>query len=173
MDTYPSDAASQRLPSRPISPSTPVSTLASIWRRVVAQVVDGWLIAIPLLIVAHAAHFYTTLWAALLFAVVHCCYEAIFLIANHGQTIGKRLLGIRVIASDGGKLSVRSAFLRGAIKAVWSLAELPGPQAIVVGAFGLLDDAWAIWDRDRQALHDKAAGTRVVRVEKDGLERKR
>ena len=30
--------------------------------------------------------------------------------------------------------------------------------------FTLFDGLWALWDRDRQALHDKIAGTAVVRV---------
>jgi uncharacterized RDD family membrane protein YckC len=30
--------------------------------------------------------------------------------------------------------------------------------------FTLFDGLWALWDRNRQALHDKIAGTHVVRL---------
>jgi uncharacterized RDD family membrane protein YckC len=63
--------------------------------------------------------------------------------ATYGQTLGKRLLGIRVIRVDGN-----------------GLAGLPW---LLLRTFllGALVPA-VVWDRDRRGLHDKAAGTIVV-----------
>jgi uncharacterized RDD family membrane protein YckC len=61
----------------------------------------------------------------------------------YGQTIGKRLLGIRVIRVDGDGLG----------SFPWLLL-----RAVLLG---MLVPA-VVWDRDRRGLHDKAAGVVVV-----------
>ncbi len=63
--------------------------------------------------------------------------------AAYGQTLGKRLLGIRVIRVDGD-----------------GLASLPWLLLRAV-LLGVLVPA-VVWDRDRRGLHDKASGTVVV-----------
>ncbi len=61
----------------------------------------------------------------------------------YGQTLGKRMLGIRVIRVDGS-----------------GLASFPWILLRTV-LLGVLVPA-VVWDRDRRGLHDKAAGTVVV-----------
>ncbi len=63
--------------------------------------------------------------------------------AAYGQTVGKKLLGIRVIRVDGD-----------------GLASLPWLLLRTV-LLGVLVPA-VVWDRDRRGLHDKASGTVVV-----------
>jgi len=52
----------------------------------------------------------------------------------------------------------------------WLMQNLGSAVAVVplVGLLGwvysLLDDLWPLWDGQRQALHDKAARTNVVRT---------
>jgi uncharacterized RDD family membrane protein YckC len=36
---------------------------------------------------------------------------------------------------------------------------------LLTGSYWLLDNLWPLWDRKRQALHDKAAGTNVVMLQ--------
>jgi uncharacterized RDD family membrane protein YckC len=67
----------------------------------------------------------------------------LFFDALYGQTIGKRLLGIRVIRADGD-----------------GLGSLPWLLLRTV-LLGMLVPA-VVWDRDRRGLHDKAAGVVVV-----------
>lgn len=69
-----------------------------------------------------------------------------------GQTIGKMLTGIRVVAAEPGQtVDLGRALQR---TALWALMTLP---------FGL--GLWsALLDPDRRGFHDRLAGTRVVRV---------
>jgi len=71
-----------------------------------------------------------------------------------GQTLGKKVLGIRVVAIDGSPLNWR----RGILRTVGYV-----PSMSVVGYL------WSIWDRDKQAWHDKLAGTTVVREWEQGV----
>ena len=67
-----------------------------------------------------------------------------------GQTIGMRPWGLRVVALDGTPASLKSLWLRYAV-------------AMFTLGLGLL---WALFDRDRRALYDHAAGTSFVRLQK-------
>ena len=72
-----------------------------------------------------------------------------------GQTLGMRPWRIRVVAADGG------APARGAL---W-LRYTVGVLALLAAGLGFW---WAWIDRDRLAWHDRASGTRIVRVPKPG-----
>lgn len=69
-----------------------------------------------------------------------------------GQTLGKMLLGIRVIMEDGSRIGYGRSFIR-------SLGYI---VSIFFGSF--LGFLWALWDRKNQTWHDKIAGTIVIRV---------
>jgi uncharacterized RDD family membrane protein YckC len=58
---------------------------------------------------------------------------------------------IRLVSADGGPLTTRQVFLR------YSLAW----PSLLAGGVGVL---WALVDRDRQFLHDRLAGTRLILV---------
>ena len=70
-----------------------------------------------------------------------------------GTTVGGIILNLRVVRSDGQKISVPVAIVRA-----------------LTGAFGLmtllLGFIWIAWDSERQAWQDKVAGTVVVRTPK-------
>jgi len=72
--------------------------------------------------------------------------------ARGGQTLGKRLLGLRVVRTDGRPIGYGSAFVRTALRAVDFL-----PAAYAVGAVAVSVTA------RRQRIGDLAAGTVVVR----------
>jgi uncharacterized RDD family membrane protein YckC len=88
-------------------------------------------------------------WAAL--------YTTVLLSATNGQTLGKRLLGIRVRRLDGQPLNW------------WVAFERAGGYAAGF-ATGLLGFAQVYWDANRQCIHDRIVGTVVVR---DGAPRVR
>jgi uncharacterized RDD family membrane protein YckC len=78
-------------------------------------------------------------------------------IAGTGQTLGKKLVGVRVVTLAGEPVSFVRSIQR------WTVPGLP----TILGLPGLLlqlaDAAWCLWDRpNRQCLHDKLAGTVVV-----------
>lgn len=74
-----------------------------------------------------------------------------------GQTVGKRLLRIKVVRMDGSDLDFGSAFRR------WSVLSIPNllfPCGIPIQ---LMDVLWCTWDRPlAQCIHDKWALTVVV-----------
>ena len=91
-----------------------------------------------------------------------------------GQTLAMKTWRVRVVARDGGRLSPRAALLRFAwaclsvgalcvaLAAAWMMRD---PWlALAMLAVCALGPGWALFDRDRQFLHDRLAGTRLVLV---------
>ena len=78
-----------------------------------------------------------------------CVIVALIQFAN-GTTIGKRLLGMRVVKTDGERAGFFIMLIRELI--VKSIVAVPI-------ALGLL---WIIWDEDRQGWNDKIMNTWVV-----------
>jgi len=116
-------------------------------RRLVALIVD-WVLCylIASSIVRHNvftvtdAHYQDAQWVALLLFV----FEVYMLTAISGLTVGKRLLGLRTIRTNGDRPGFRWAALR----TVLLLCVVPA----------------CLTDRDQRGLHDRAADTIVVRL---------
>ena len=66
-----------------------------------------------------------------------------------GQTLAMQTWKLRIVSVDGNPVSLRQGWLRYAL--AW-------PSVLFFGA-GLV---WALFDRDRQFLHDRLSGTRIV-----------
>jgi uncharacterized RDD family membrane protein YckC len=134
---------------------------AGFWIRAAAAALDLLLVTVverSFVVVARLLHgvavadAWTVSSMVTSFAILFAAVYGTALHAATGQTIGKRVLGIRVVALDGRLPSVGQAFLRWLGYAV---------SAVPVG----LGFAMAGWRHDRRALHDLLAGTRVERVE--------
>ena len=86
---------------------------------------------------------------AYLIGVLFAYFSAFWM--RSGQTLAMKTWRIRLVRLDGGTLTLKQAALR-----------------FSVALFGLLLAGagfwWALFDRDRQFLHDRLAGTRLVRV---------
>jgi uncharacterized RDD family membrane protein YckC len=90
-----------------------------------------------------AVVFFTLVFAVLYPTVLH---------ALTGQTIGKLLVGVRVVATDGEPLPAGAAFLRAVVH--WlSLAFMLGFGHVMAGL-----------RKDKRALHDLLADSRVDRL---------
>jgi len=76
------------------------------------------------------------------------------IVLARGQTPGKQLIGIRAWDVNGTPSGWGRTFLREFIAKLIT--------HFVVGWFFYVDTLWMLWDRDRQALYDKLAGTVVV-----------
>jgi uncharacterized RDD family membrane protein YckC len=70
-----------------------------------------------------------------------------------GQTLGMRPWRLRVVGADGVAPTARQLVTR----------YLVGNLSLLLGGLGFW---WAWFDRDKLAWHDRASGTRVVRVQK-------
>lgn len=69
-----------------------------------------------------------------------------------GQTLGKRVLGVRVISFDtGGPVGYARGFIR------W-IGRILSTIPLFLGYF------WMLWDREKQTWHDKLASAVVVPV---------
>ena len=68
-----------------------------------------------------------------------------------GQTPGKMLFGIRIVMTDGSPIGLRTSILR-------YVGQIIGALLLFVGFLMIA------WDRRKQGLHDKLAGTVVVRT---------
>ena len=87
------------------------------------------------------------------------------LVARGGQTVGKKLLGIRVVRSDGSPAGLGRIFwLRNVAASVPSLLQFGGSALTAVGLLYSLVDDLLIFGDTRQCLHDRIADTIVVRA---------
>lgn len=118
-----------------LPPSGPGS-IASFGRRLAALAIDWWL---SLLIVTGLLRAGAE-WTPAVLAV-----EYVLLVTTLGMTVGMRLLGIRVVN------------LYGTRPPRW-------PAVVVRTALLMLVVPAVVYDKDRRGLHDRAAGTAVIRT---------
>jgi uncharacterized RDD family membrane protein YckC len=124
----------------------PSGPRASFGRRLVAIIVDGLIIGIVYGIIYAISKPLGTVVAI----VGSLAYFSYFEGSASGQTIGKKLLGIRVIDfRGGGPIGFGRGFIRWLGRIVSS----------IVCYLGYL---WMLWDREKQCWHDKIATTVVV-----------
>jgi uncharacterized RDD family membrane protein YckC len=153
----------------------PSGPRAGFWQRVGAYIIDIIIVSIPLIILFGLLGGFDELGEesaafspmtdgenvaySLIGLVVGMSYFILLEGGASGQTIGKRALSIRVIHQQtGGSIGYTRALGRNAVR------TLPSLIPIVSWFWGLLDALWMLWDREKQTLHDKAAGTLVVPV---------
>lgn len=116
--------------------------LADIRTRAFAWFVDG-----VILFMMQRAGSFTTREVVL----ISLAYSWFFLTRNNGQTLGKVLMNIRVIKTDGTSINDGDAVIR-----------YIGTIINFIGCIGWL---WALLDANRQGWHDKLAHTFVVKAE--------
>jgi uncharacterized RDD family membrane protein YckC len=85
--------------------------------------------------------------------------------AAWGATIGKHVVGLRIVAvADRSKISIAAAGLRAAAFLAGPAVLLLVPDIGLIGGLVWLADGGALLvDQGRRSLHDRAAGTTVVR----------
>jgi uncharacterized RDD family membrane protein YckC len=82
----------------------------------------------------------------------------VYLVYKNGQTIGKKLVGIKVVRSDFSRASFSRIFwLRNVVNAI------PGAIPLLGNLYALIDHLFIFGER-RQCLHDKIASTVVVKA---------
>lgn len=80
----------------------------------------------------------------------------IYLVHKNGQTIGKKMVGIKVVRTDGSRASLGRIFWLRNVP-LWLVSIIP-----LVGGIISLVDTLLIFRSSRQCLHDQIAGTIVV-----------
>ncbi|HLM35663.1 MAG TPA: RDD family protein [Gaiellaceae bacterium] len=138
-------------------PAARTYDLASWGRRVGGYLVDVVVLMLGLVAVGIGFAISDALGAILIVVWIAAGllgYWVLFEGSASGQTPGKRAVGIRVRADDGGRAGYGKALVRNLV-------------ARVIGLFpfvGLIDVLWPLWDNRNQCLHDKAASTIVIRT---------
>ena len=139
------------------SAQAPMDTLhaAERWRRLAA-----WIVDLPIspasfaagMLAADRGGLAVVTLALLLLGIVGVPTQVV-LLARHGQTVGKRLFGIRIVDEETGATGAvfSNVVLRYFIN--WLLTLIPPYFAI---------DHFFIFARNRRCLHDYLAGTKVV-----------
>ncbi|MER6713806.1 RDD family protein [Streptomyces sp. NPDC000877] len=97
-----------------------------------------------------------SLWRSVVAAVLYVAYDTV-LTARTGQTLGKKLLGLRVVDLDSAATpSAQNALTRAAV--LWLPATLCCPclWLVICGGWSFFNEPY------KQGLHDKAAKTVVV-----------
>lgn len=139
---------------------------AGFWVRLCAWIVDAiclWVVSIPLSMVMMSAGAAPRIgpsgamelppmyWVTqLILLVVNISYQALML-QFKGQTVGKMALKLKVVTPEGNAISPGQAWFRAVMQ--------------IVAAIPLLATYWVlIFTKDKTALHDLAAKTRVIRL---------
>jgi uncharacterized RDD family membrane protein YckC len=138
----------------PYAPA-PARGRASWWGRVGATILDGIITAVPLLLGVGASAAGTDILGELLVLVYFLgvlFYAPILLYANDGRTWGKQAADIRVERLDGQAPGFGRAFWRELLKSILGFTVI----------LWVIDVLWPLWQPEGRALHDLAAGTRVV-----------
>lgn len=120
---------------------------AGFWRRFVAWIIDGIILgAVSGMLIAIIG----TQQTANLLGFIGFIY-AIGFWTWRGQTPGKMAMGVKIIKTDGSPIDIGRALLR-------YLGYLVSAIIICIGYLMIA------WDSKKQGLHDKIAGTYVVKT---------
>ncbi|MET7299891.1 RDD family protein [Embleya sp. NPDC005575] len=141
-------------------------TLGSPLRRLLARIIDSLIVGVVAGLISwpvtdndyNDVSFGAQFTSGLIFSLLYFVYDG-FQLDRFGRTLGKRALGIRVVrVADGGPISGSMAWTRAGVY------TLPLIVPCVGTIFWLVNVLWQFWDQPwHQCLHDKAAGTTVIR----------
>ncbi|HEY1825980.1 MAG TPA: RDD family protein [Acidimicrobiales bacterium] len=160
----------------------PSMPYAGFWWRALGFVIDSVVLIVVVELPLRSLHL-STVESALTRAAFAFIYGAAFLIFNRGRTLGMLTVGIRVVSISGEGVSARRAALRtlgyvilASIVSFYHVEHFVHPtpqqsktatrQASILFSLGIplyLDLLWMLWDKKKQTLHDKLAGTIVIR----------
>ena len=142
---------------------------AGFFSRFIALIIDGFVIGILAMIVSLIFGFIIGMTGqsdngfmgfiagtmSLLLIVIMFLFQFLYygyFWSKDGQSIGKKLMGVKVVSQDGQPLSFLKAGLRGTI-GYWISS--------LVFSLGFI---WAAFDANGETWHDKIFGTRVVKA---------
>jgi uncharacterized RDD family membrane protein YckC len=143
--------------------------LATIGQRIGGRLLDTLILGLPLSVLTFAVSdvsddrrtLDTPLWAPILATLIAALYEVV-LIRMWGQTIGKRVVGIKVVrVTDGNLPDWTASFVRYLLPVIPILLPVP----VVNVALSLVVYLVAVTHPLRRGWHDRAAGTLVIKAQ--------
>lgn len=127
-------------------PTMPVN-YAGFWDRFAASFIDGLILIIPNVLLTYL---FDDIKGTLMSIIMAWLYSALQESSNKQATLGKQAMGIRVTTLDGQTISFGQATGR-------HFGKLLSSLLLLIGYLMML------WDDKRQTLHDKMAGTVIVK----------
>jgi len=133
------------------------AALAAWWKRLVALIIDNVLLyAVSTLVAIQGSSSSAVTDLRVLAELVLTFLYFGYLNGVFGQTVGKRVFGIRVVDADTGEpIGFRRGLARYGVVALLSMAFVV-PE--------LIDGLWPLRDQRRQSWHDKAVRSVVINV---------
>lgn len=134
-------------------------SVPGFWRRVVSMIYESLLLLAVLFIAGVVFHLVFRDMNSLFFRPAFQLY--LLLVAgmyftwfwtHGGQTLPMQTWKFRVVSVDGRRLNLKQALARYLFAVI----------GIFLGGCGIL---WALFDREGQFLHDRLAGTRIIKFE--------
>jgi uncharacterized RDD family membrane protein YckC len=122
---------------------------AGFLERLLAVIIDALVLLVPNIIVVVVLG--DGIAANLVSLAIGVAYTLYFWTTS-GATVGKQVMGLKVVMADGG----------GLVSAGTGILRYIG--YIISGIPLFLGYLWAIWDPKHEAWHDKIAGTKVIKV---------
>ena len=113
-----------------------------------------------------------------LVSILACMTYSIFFVGWEGQTLGKMLLKLKIIRTNGKEMTYGRAFLRWAVYPLLFLLIIPLLPVLslinlIIAVFvpwlflifvAIIDYLMVAFTKQKQGLHDKIAGTYVIRL---------
>lgn len=148
----------------------PMQELASRVSRLAAVIVDAiimMVINLPVMAVAgvfgqiargeQMSFAQSLLWG--LFGIVVFLIVNGYFLARDGQTVGKKVLGVRIVRNEDGQLQSAGKVIGLRYVLLQVIYSVP-----CVGSLFALVDVLFIFREDKRCIHDMIAGTKVVKV---------
>lgn len=152
-----------------VDPSNENNALASRWKRLWASMLDG---LIMLAVILPTMYFtggfdgmskgvqpsfeYSLMITTL--GIVAFIIININLLVNYGQTVGKKVLGIKIVDLDGNLPGMKKHLLKR-----YAMYFLPDQVPVVGQIFSMINILF-IFGKQKRCIHDFVAGTKVVMV---------
>jgi uncharacterized RDD family membrane protein YckC len=135
------------------APAAVTGAKAGFWIRVVAFIIDSIIVGVINAIIAAILNSSTTGRSGIqtLLGIIYFTYFWSSSSPWPGQTVGDKLLSLRVIRTDGSDLTIVQALIRYVGLFI----------SFIVIFIGVI---WVAFDPNKQGWHDKIAGTYVVKV---------
>jgi uncharacterized RDD family membrane protein YckC len=162
---------------------TKIDHLAGFWWRGLGFTIDSVILLVAVGLPLKGLHL--TFYVALVLNVMAAYfYGSLFIGLNNGQTLGMKWVNIQCVnAADQAKVSLEQAFRRSTVYCAFLLVgglyqvhtyvnpttqqvQESAHQLFIFFVFAtphLFELLWAAWDKKNQTLHDKFAGTVVLR----------
>ncbi len=138
----------------------PTGQLAEWPQRALGGLIDSvgaFIVAVVLFSITRSFLLYLLLW---LLSVGWGAYNG-FLNGSTGQSIGKKVIGLKVVGEQTGQLiGGGQGILR------WAVAAVPGVVPCLGALYVIVDLLFPLWDAKKQTLHDKVVKSLVIVVPK-------